>query len=68
MERGTFQDSAAKLFNAFRLMLENVAISKYTVGKLMSTNYIKFVNSFVFLNTFCTCITITISFFNFNLC
>ena len=37
MERGTFQDSAAKLFNAFQLMLENAAISKYTVGKLMCT-------------------------------
>ena len=40
VERGTFQDSAAKLFNvhylmSFRQILETVAISKYTVGKLM---------------------------------
>ena len=37
MERGTFQDSPAKLFNAFQQMLETVAISKYTFGNLMPT-------------------------------
>ena len=35
MERGTFQDSAAKLFNVLTQILEFVAISKYIVGKLM---------------------------------
>ena len=38
MERGTFQDSATDSYlMSFRKILETVAISKYTVGKLMPT-------------------------------
>ena len=36
LERGTFQDSAAKLFNVLPAdIIETVVLSKYTVGKLM---------------------------------
>ena len=36
LERGTFQDSAAKLFNVLPAnVIETVVLSKYTVGKLM---------------------------------
>ena len=36
LERGTFQDSAAKLFNVLPAnTIETVVLSKYTVGKLM---------------------------------
>ena len=45
MERGTFQDSAVKLFNVLPANIRNVAISKYTVGKLMPMYQITFVNS-----------------------
>ena len=46
MERGTFQDSAAKLFNVLPAnIIEAVVLSKYTVGKLMPIYWITFVNS-----------------------
>ena len=36
LERGTFQDSAAKLFFVLPAnVIETVVLSKYTVGKLM---------------------------------
>ena len=36
LERGTFQDSAAKLFNVLPAnVIETVVLSKYTAGKLM---------------------------------
>ena len=39
MERGTFQDSAAKLFNVLpaNIIETVILLSKYTVGKLMPT-------------------------------